>query len=70
MLQLTQKAAAANAELFLPDIKQLTAEELAAELKNYGFDGPVVASTRAVYERKLAAFKAEVTAACSLALRG
>lgn len=57
--KLAQKAAAANAELFLQDIRQLTDKELAAELKNYGFDGPVVATTRAVYERKLANFRAE-----------
>lgn len=60
-LQLAQKVAAANAELFLPNIRQLTDKELAAELKSYGFNGPVVASTRAVYERKLATFKAEVS---------
>ena len=63
-MQLAQKAAAANAELFLQDIRQLTDKELAAELKNYGFDGPVVATTRAVYERKLANFRAEVGYVC------
>lgn len=63
-LQLAQKAAAANAELFLHGIRQLTDKELAAELKNYGFDGPVVATTRAVYERKLATFRAEVSGVC------
>ena len=61
LLQLAQKAATANAELFLPEIKRLSDAELAAELKAYGFTGPVVASTRSVYERKLATFKVEVS---------
>ena len=42
----------------------MTDKELAAELKSYGFDGPVVATTRAVYERKLATFRAEVGGVC------
>ena len=46
---------------YLPDIKTMSDEELIEELRDYGATpGPITNTTRLVYQKKLASFKAKV----------
>ena len=66
-MRVASQTKTASQTTYMADVCQLSDEELLEELRKYGEDpGPIVESTRGLYQKKLARLMAEKTKGESL----